>query len=392
MIMDKREIEDQYLKINKFFGQLVGVWPYQKQFFKTCIRFVTFTIMIFSLATQISRVIVFYSLDVLSDQLPYINAGIVTLFKQYNYILNEDKLRELLNDIVSDRLMERSKEELEILEMYSRRTTALCALYKVMVYSCAFMFLVIPTIPPILNIIAPLNVSRGREFIYPTYYFVDEEKYYYPILTHMIAVILVLSSVYLACDTNLVQIVHHGCALLAISGYHFKHAVNDVKFCDGYYIDASMDETYVKIRQSIKAHKTAVEYVDKIDACHIHYFLVVIGMIVLAFTGTFLKLSTMEVGIRFFTFCAYTIAQLIHLFFLTIMGQFLINANEETFKTIYEAHWYNGSSKMQSLYVLVLRKCLSPPKLTGGGFVALNLDSFVQILKASFSYYTVFRS
>ncbi|NP_001229917.1 odorant receptor 109 [Apis mellifera] len=390
--MDERAIEDQYLKINKFFGQLVGVWPYQKKFFKTCIRFITFTIMIFSLATQISRVIVFYSLDVLSDQLPYINAGIVTLFKQYNYILNEDKLRELLHDIVSDRLIERSKEELEILEMYSRRTTALCALYKVMVYSCAFMFLVIPTIPPILNIVAPLNVSRSREFIYPTYYFVDEQKYYYPILTHMIAVILVLSSVYLACDTNLVQIVHHGCALLAISGYHFKHAVDDVKFCDGYYIDASMDETYVKIRQSIKAHKTAVQYVDKIDACHIHYFLLVIGMIVLAFTGTFLKLSTMEVGIRFFTFCAYTIAQLIHLFFLTIMGQFLINANEETFKTIYEADWYNGSSKMQSLYVLVLRKCLSPPKLTGGGFVALNLDSFVQILKASFSYYTVFRS
>lgn len=44
-----------------------------------------------------------------------------------------------------------------------------------------------------------------------------------------------------------------------------------------------------------------------------------------------------------------------------------------------EAHWYNGSSKMQSLYILVLRKCLSPPKLTGGGFVALNLDSFVQV-------------
>lgn len=47
-----------------------------------------------------------------------------------------------------------------------------------------------------------------------------------------------------------------------------------------------------------------------------------------------------------------------------------------------EAHWYNGSSKMQSLYILVLRKCLSPPKLTGGGFVALNLDSFVQVSRS----------
>lgn len=45
----------------------------------------------------------------------------------------------------------------------------------------------------------------------------------------------------------------------------------------------------------------------------------------------------------------------------------------------YEACWYNGSSRTQSLYVLVLRKCLSPPKLTGGGLVALNLDSFLQV-------------
>ena len=39
-------------------------------------------------------------------------------------------------------------------------------------------------------------------------------------------------------------------------------------------------------------------YVDKIDACHIHYFLLVIGMIVLAFTGTFLKASYYSVKYR----------------------------------------------------------------------------------------------
>lgn len=91
-------------------------------------------------------------------------------------------------------------------------------LSSVIVISSAIMFIMIPTIPPILNIIMPLNESRDREFIYPTYFFIDEEKYYYPILTYMAIVILIVSSVYLACDTNLVQIVHHGCALLAISG------------------------------------------------------------------------------------------------------------------------------------------------------------------------------
>lgn len=35
----------------------------------------------------------FYSIDVLSDQLPYLDVGFVLLFKQYNYILNEDKVK-----------------------------------------------------------------------------------------------------------------------------------------------------------------------------------------------------------------------------------------------------------------------------------------------------------
>lgn len=42
----------------------------------------------------------------------------------------------------------------------------------------------------------------------------------------------------------------------------------------------------------------------------------------------------MEIGGRFFTFCTFTIAQLTHLLFLMVMGQFLIDSNEEVFKTM----------------------------------------------------------
>ncbi|KAK1127975.1 hypothetical protein K0M31_003468 [Melipona bicolor] len=86
----------------------------------------------------------------------------------------------------------------------------------------------------------------------------------------------------------------------------------------------------------------------------------------------------MEVGSRYFTFCTFTAAQLVHLFFVMIMGQFVINSNDEIFRTIYGAKWYNGSSKTQLLYLLVLRKCLNPPLLTGGKLIPLNLYSFVQ--------------
>ncbi|CAD1472126.1 unnamed protein product, partial [Heterotrigona itama] len=83
-------------------------------------------------------------------------------------------------------------------------------------------------------------------------------------------------------------------------------------------------------------------------------------------------------GTRFLTLCVFTVVQLVHLFFLSIMGQFVVNSNEEIFQRINESQWYNGPLKVQSLYVLVLRKCLNPPMITGGGLIPLNLDSFVQ--------------
>ncbi|XP_016908627.2 uncharacterized protein LOC107995549 [Apis cerana] len=391
--MDKQAIEELYLKDNKFFGQLVGVWPDQGKFMKFFMRFTILIVMIIAFIAQISRVAVFYSVDVLLDQIPYIDLGFALILKQYNYILNEKKLKELLHNIISDRLVKRSKEEEEIFEIYFKRAMFFCSFYEVSICSCVFMFLSMPSILPlIMNVIMPLNESRSRELVYPSYYFVDEQKYYYLITGHMLAVCLGHTFVYIACDINLIHIVHHGCALLTISGYHFKHAMDNVGLCKEKYSDKLMEKTYAKVSQSIDAHKKAVEYVNKIDACHIHYFFILLGMIIITFTGTFIKLTSMEIGGRFFTFCIFTIAQLTHLLFLMVMGQFLIDSNEEVFKTIYDARWYYGSSKTQSLYLLVLRKCLNPPKLTGGGLIALNLDSFIKVLKTSFSYYTVFRS
>lgn len=108
--------------------------------------------------------------------------------------------------------------------------------------------------------------------------------------------------------------------ILTVHRYRFKHAMNDVNLCNEKYNDALIHETYVKVRQSIEAHKRAVElvlfhiaqwatkiscnqlpnvcvylfqirYVEKVDACHIYYFLITLGFIVVAFTTTFVRVG-----------------------------------------------------------------------------------------------------
>lgn len=54
----------------------------------------------------------------------------------------------------------------------------------------------------------------------------------------------------------------------------------------------------------------------------------------------------------------------------------------------YEASWYNINPKIQALYVLALRRSLTPPRLTAGGLIELNMQSFSEVyiyLKLIFS-------
>ncbi|KOC58617.1 hypothetical protein WH47_07554 [Habropoda laboriosa] len=64
--------------------------------------------------------------------------------------------------------------------------------------------------------------------------------------------------------------------------------------------------------------------------------------------------------------------------FLTIQGQFVIDSHDTVYN-VYEAIWYKMPPKLQLLDVVALRKSLTPPILTAGGLMRLDLNSFAQV-------------
>ncbi|XP_053984944.1 uncharacterized protein LOC128879640 [Hylaeus volcanicus] len=390
--MDEWEVRARYLKINKFFGQFTGVWPYQNRFLKNFLRFLTTIWTLTAFVTQIAKVVVFYSIDTLSGETPFLILSLSLLTRHCNYVLNEHKLQDLLDNIVYDWTIERPEEEVAILDAYSSRAAFFTSFYRANICISSFFFSITPTVPFILDIVIPLNESRDRLLIYPAYYFVDEEKYYFFIIGHMLLSAMLLPCVFIGCDSNLMCTVHHACALLMISGHRFKHAVDDTYNYHTKDARVLRDIQYDNVCRSIDAHNRAVKYIEKVEACHEKCLFYLMGLTIMAFSITLLQATTLEMSIAFITFVVFAVAQIIHVLFLTIMGQFVINSNEEVFRNICEALWYKGSTRTQLLYVLVMRKCITPPELSCGGFIPLNLDSFQQILKASFSYYTVLRN
>lgn len=72
-------------------------------------------------------------------------------------------------------------------------------------------------LPVILDMVAPLNSSRPRNFYILMEYFVDQERYFLPILLHTIVSLLVGCMVVLSAGTTFMAYMQHACAMLKIA-------------------------------------------------------------------------------------------------------------------------------------------------------------------------------
>ncbi|XP_076624623.1 uncharacterized protein LOC143343530 [Colletes latitarsis] len=334
--MDVRTFEEQYFRINKFFGQIIGIWPGQSKLSRKVAIFTMYTVIITAVVVQITNISNNYTFKNLTDQLPYVLLGVSMCVKYSNYVINSTKLKDLLHSIIHDWQVERSQVEVAILEIYSRKAIGLSLIYAVTICFTTLMFAILPATPRILDIFLPLNESRDRVLIFPAYYYVDQDKYYYFITAHEIMGATAIALIFSGCDVNLVWFVQHACALLAINWYRFQSA---------------LDEKCTYNEESGRAVK-AKDYVNVADV---------------------------EMTLQYLTFCIFMVAQVIHVLFFCLMGQWITDATEESYDKIYESYWHNGSTRTQLLYIMVLRRSLMPPGIKAGGLLLMNLNTFVQV-------------
>lgn len=85
-------------------------------------------------------------------------------------------------------------------------------------YPGTISFLLTPFLPDILDVLAPLNESRTRHLPFLAEYFLDQQKYFYPLLLHAnITLILGIVTV-VSTETLFFAYVYHICGMFEIAG------------------------------------------------------------------------------------------------------------------------------------------------------------------------------
>ncbi|XP_073968221.1 uncharacterized protein [Bombus fervidus] len=120
-------------------------------------------------------------------------------------------------------------------------------------------------------------------------------------------------------------------------------------------------------------------FLKTIQTSHSIYLCICIGMSMASFSVSLVKVASQsEISGMLIKDIVFLLSQLIHILLLTVQGQFVLNSNDEIIESIYDASWYNANKKTQLLFVLSIRSCLSPPILSAGGLLDLNLKNFAE--------------
>ncbi|XP_050588861.1 uncharacterized protein LOC126921369 isoform X3 [Bombus affinis] len=350
--MDKATVVDEYMKVVKICTMIIGIWPDQSKSSKLVMRTIIYIISVLSFVTQIANVVHFFNMNVLLNQICFLTALSGVLLKEGLYIIKATEYKMLLTAIWKDWSTDSHSNEFHIMAEYAKKGALLSW------FDCGII-------------------------------------------------------VYVGCDTSYMCIVQHACGQLAVAGHRFKNAIFDLSIVNE--TSAIQDEIHERVIRSIRQHQYAIDYLKTIQSIHSTYLCICIGLVMVTFSVTLVKVSSStykftqfdsnckyraskqvaaqsEISAEFIKDVVFLSSQLTHIFLLTVQGQFVQNANDEVTESIYDALWYNSNNKTKLLFVLALRNCLNPPTLSAAGLIILNLKSFSEILKTSVSYFTVLKS
>ncbi|XP_066587679.1 odorant receptor 13a-like [Prorops nasuta] len=299
--------------------------------------------------------------------------------------------REMLETMRADWILERLDEETRIKEEYAREAQMISKFLAILfftgyiLFTIAFMFG-----SKILDVIIPLNESRPNILILQAEYFVDEQKYFYSIVT--ISTIVEGLALVSAMSLQLIIWVffHHLFGMFGVIGYGLENALpyeqrRSKEGCihnDNIYYESII--IYVeRYKSAIKFFKTLQNYMQFPFAVGLLFSTVILIPTLLSLTDTkHLECKTlMQSGVL-----------LGYIFINTYFGQKLIDLSSEIDQKIYFSDWRYCSLSIQKLLPFMIRQSDRPCMISIQKFYVLSIDCFRMVITTAFSWFTVFRN
>nr|KAF7402070.1 hypothetical protein H0235_015406 [Vespula pensylvanica] len=370
---------DRFYKLNYRLLSFLGLWPYKKSgLYHVCL------INIPMLSLNIIQLLKLYTckgnFNIMKDILPVWIASTIIVTKYYLFDLSLLDVKLLMDNMIIDWNMWKSKEEIEIMKKFARSGRIFTLVYTIYIYVFVILLLLVTFIPPLMDVIIPLNESRHMEL--PTHgeYFVDEEKHFYLIYCYMAVTIMISITVLIATDTQLMVFCCHVSGTFAVIGFRLEHFLKEHATLDG-LSDLQRKECYKHVSLSIKGHKRALEFVKRMESLFSYSLLVQCGLNVICMSICLYQIAVLYgESIQIIKFIAFVLCELFHLFIASLSGQTIIDHSSDVYIKAYSGLWYEAPIEVRKLLILIMRRSFKPSQLTAGKIFIYCLDGFSMVI------------
>ncbi|CAL1677725.1 unnamed protein product [Lasius platythorax] len=387
--------QSRLYRFNRVLLSLLGQWPFQKNRHR---RIVFVTVSFLGITQAITQVLALVTLrgdlNATLECIPPLIVDCACIVKLVNLFCNMEKIKILLIHVQRDWQSWAIQSEFEILHKFAETGRSITIGYASGMYAFGCLFPVMAIIPKIIDENVVSNYStRPVGFPYHVEYFVDLDKYYYPALIHNYLATAIRLTTIVASDTCVAILVQHCCALFSIVRYRLEHIRKSVEQDKELALLEEDNKIYKNFTYCIRKHEDALQFASLMETVYTKAFFIEVGLIIGAMSLSALEATsgslTPQLAIRH---GGYIMAQLLHLFIACWLGQEVIDHSSRVYTSIYRGEWYESSPKSRKLLNMMMLRSISPCTLTVGKIMVLSLPSFSAVVRASASYFTVFRS
>ncbi|KAF3054367.1 Odorant receptor 358 [Nylanderia fulva] len=369
--------EHYYIMLHILLLKVLGIWPHDKSRL---------------LLLQRALIIILNVTFICMQLLVFITSryNLVLLVKTMSFVLPFMIIKNLHYIIQEDWKIIRNKIESEIIQKYAHYGQFYITL--IFLYTC-FMIIaavLIQFYPIIFDLIMPLDEPRPCKLIIGVEYFVPQDKYFITKALHELITASICGLIMLTTATQMLIFIVHSIGMFKIASYRVRYSLEDsVLYMSNMEKERAICES---IMQIVIAHRKAMKSSDVvISIFNVPVSIIAILAVLSLSTNLFRFLEainlkdTVDLGISFVIITIH----LVVLFAASLIGQKVMDYNNEIFRLIYCTSWYLMPVPSQKLILFLMQKAGKEFNLKIGLIFVGKMENFTMLLNHALSYVTV---
>ncbi|XP_048478062.1 odorant receptor Or1 [Plutella xylostella] len=381
------DIEALYLKLPKNIMSFFGVWLPPKR------HIILHNIyMLIIMVSQYSFLLFefIYLFDVLDD-LEAASEASYLLFTQASlcykttvFLVNKRHLIELLELMRCEMFAPETEVHEKFLSLLAVRIPRLCLFFMTSALTTCTLWAMIPLFD---------NQGR-RSFPFRIWMPVTPERspQYQLGYLYQVAAIYISAFLFIAVDSVAVCMIMFGCAELDI-------IMDKVTKLQKVPLSAKLkhtertellDKNYKLFVDCIRHHQGVIEFMVKVENnFHANIFFQLSGSVaIICITGLRISIVSPD-SVQFFSMCNYMVTMLSQLFLYCWCGHELTIRSEKLREVVYQCPWYQQGTRFKRLLWITMERMKKPIIFKAGHYIPLSRQTFIAILRSSYSYFAV---